>query len=126
MSKIRKPHQYRPGNIPLRYCVPTFDEHRVPYRLRHAVSKTPKDDEECFICMEKINFRQRGSIATPCCDHFVHKKCIRKWNETQREQNKLPRCAMCRRTWDTTALCAVCQQEQTSWRNCKLKRYHPQ
>ena len=43
-------------------------------------------------------------------DHFVHSKCIRKWNEIQRIQNNPPRCAMCRRTWDTAALCAVCLQ----------------
>ena len=59
MSKILKPHQYSEGNIPLRYCVPTFAVNRVPYRLCHAVSKTPKHNEDCFICMNRINFREK-------------------------------------------------------------------
>ena len=36
MSKILKPHQYRPGNIPLRYFVQKCDENRISYRLRYA------------------------------------------------------------------------------------------
>ena len=126
MFKIKVPHKYRPGNVPLRYVQPTFDHRSHTNKVKARLGQKPKDSEACFICKEKIRFRERGAIATPCCHHFVHTEYHKKWNRTERGENKTATCAICRKPWDTTPLCAVCQRDKTTWQTCKLKNHHPQ
>ena len=78
MFKTKVPHKYRPGNIPLRYVVPTFD-HR---------SEAKEDSEACFKCKEEIRFKERGAIATPCCDYFVYTECYKNGTGHKGEKTK--------------------------------------
>ena len=87
---ISKPHRYRSDSeeaLPFFFRTPdnrlirTLDRRGIPTRLLKAVSlHVPKDKEDCYICLENIHCKQRGAIASPCCDHFVHILCIKRWN----------------------------------------------
>ena len=81
--------------------------------------------EDCHICLERINLNERGAISTPCCDHYVHIKCIRRWRREKRRKGEEETCAYCRRPWDSTKLCFRCWVLKTNWKDCKFRRFHP-
>jgi hypothetical protein len=111
MSRIQQqPHSYRSGNIPLRFIRPLLDHRGVPTKLHTAIGRAPKEIEDCHICLEEIRFGQTRAIATPCCDHYVHLRCFRRWKREQRRKKQNITCTMCRQRWDSTSLCVLCER----------------
>jgi hypothetical protein len=105
MSRIQQPQRYRPGNIHLRFARPLLDHRGVPTKLYSAIGREPKEKEDCHVCLEEIRFGQTRAIATPCCDHYVHLRCFRRWKREQRHKLRQNiACTIYRQPWDSTSL----------------------
>ncbi len=56
--------------------------------------KTKKTDESCTICVE--NYKKYQNLIVLDCNHYFHKRCIKKW--LTKQSSKCPLCRTDTRT----------------------------
>ena len=63
-------------------------------KINKATRRLKKKQEECPICLEKIDKKERTETN---CGHFFHKKCIKNWCIEKTRQRVSCKCPVCKK-----------------------------
>ena len=67
----------------------------IKSRIFYKINKT-KTNEECPICLDKLQSTLCKKYSTLECNHSFHNKCFEKHVKTQKNENIIVTCPMCR------------------------------
>ena len=63
-------------------------------KINRATRKLKKKQENCAICLEKIDKKERTETN---CGHFFHQKCINDWCLQKVKEKKSCQCPICKK-----------------------------
>ena len=93
-----------------------------------GILSTPaSQNEDCHVCLEKINIKQLYVVKLPCCGHLAHSECFKTWALSSLNTSEL-RCAYCRTTYPYEDKCFLClnnlKDKDTKCTSCCQSRVH--
>ena len=53
-----------------------------------SIIETPESDFCCPICLEEFKENDEVVKANKCCNKLIHNKCLSKWSEHSKDNNK--------------------------------------
>ena len=69
----------------------------------------PTTDEQCHYCLECVRDAGFPIMSTPCCKHYAHCECFRRWVFKPPPST----CAYCRAVYIAEDYCFLCLQKIT-------------
>lgn len=70
-------------------------------------------EEDCNFCLMVAKDNELFSMKTPCCEHYVHCECLKKWTMTSVNiDDSTVRCACCRTVYLDNEFCFLCLKKK--------------